>query len=151
MASFLACLVVPRHPHPHCHFLKENENRPNLLRMPALKHSTDPVYAAATTRGSVILCRHGNPTGLDLSIAPRPSPTHFLLLFTMLILPYFMSRKSTPEAEERQQTANWGWSRGDPTPKWGSLNLQYPCLSLQYDRQCTKGSREPKAVNVLCI
>lgn len=50
MVSFLVCLVAPYHSHPLCHFLKQNENRFNLLGTLVFKYRTDAICATAISQ-----------------------------------------------------------------------------------------------------
>ena len=70
MVSFLVCLVAPYHSHPHCHFLKQNENRFNLLGTLVFKYRMGAICATAVIQD---FCHSLSP--LDIPCAEVS--THF--------------------------------------------------------------------------
>lgn len=72
MVSFSVCLVVPYHPYPHCHFLKQDKNRFNLLGMLVFKCSMDPICAIAVIQDLSFFATTGYPIWLWLSTRSFP-------------------------------------------------------------------------------
>lgn len=97
--SFLVCLLVPYHPHPHCHFLKLNINRFNLLRMLGFMYNVVPGCAAPVLQD---FCYSLTPLDIpycyDSPPIPGLSPTFLLASSTKQPCSSSPTEKIKPEA-----------------------------------------------------
>lgn len=143
MVLFLVCLLVPYHPHPHCHFLKLNINRSNLPGTPGFMYSVDPDCAAPVTQD---FC-HSLPP-LDIPFWVFFPPFSWPLPQTSLEQLH-EQKKTKPEASK---SGDW-WIRNrawEPPPPNGAPELcSVPdSISIPKDSMllCKNGGIIPKAL-----
>lgn len=147
MVSFSVCLVVPYHPYPHCHFLKQDKNRFNLLGTLVFKCSMDPICAIAVIQDLSFFATTGYPIWLWLSTRSFPI-LFFLSPFHIPSLLNFTNRKTKPEANKSGGWWARNWARETPQPN-GALELcSVPdCISIPKDSMlCKTDGITPKAL-----